>query len=77
MSEVPSFVYGRSDDFKERLFIMRTIDVPAASSLTEDMRGVAIENIEVIGRRVRALFACAISYWKNGLRCASRSISDR
>ena len=77
MSEVPSFIYGRGDDFKQRLLIMRSIDVPAASSLTEDMCDVALENIEVVGRRVRALFACAISHWKNGLRCASRSISDR
>jgi hypothetical protein len=35
---------------------LRSIDVPAALPLAEDMRDVAIENIEVVGRRVMVLF---------------------
>jgi len=78
-SEFLSFIYGRSDDFKDRLLIMRSIDVPATLPLAEDMRDVAVENIELVGRRVRVLFALrniAFEHSKNGLRCASRSISD-
>ncbi len=48
-SEFPSFIYGRSDDFKERLLVMRSIDGPAALPLADDVRDVAVENIELVG----------------------------
>jgi len=38
-----------SDDFKERLLVMRSINVPAALPLAGDMRDVAVENIELVG----------------------------
>ena len=41
--------YGRSDDFKERPLVMRSIDVPAALPLAEDMRDVSVQNIEWVG----------------------------
>jgi hypothetical protein len=75
-SEFPSFIYGRRDDFKEQPLVMRRIDVPAALPLAEDMRDVAVENIEVVGAAVEGV-VCAISHSKNGLRCASRSTSGR
>jgi hypothetical protein len=47
-SEFPLFIYGHSDDFKERPLVMRSIDVSAALILAEDMRDVAVENIELV-----------------------------
>ena len=38
-----------SDDFKERLLVMRSIDGPAALPLADDVRDVAVENIELVG----------------------------
>jgi len=49
-------MYGRSDDFKEeRLLVMRRIDVPATLPLADDMRDVAVENIEIIGTTVEGV----------------------
>src|SRR6266853_4617746 len=54
-SEFPSFIYGRMDDFKERSLVMRRINVPAALPLAEDMRDVAVENIEVVEAAVEGV----------------------
>ena len=54
-SEFPSFIYGRMDDFKERPLVMRRIDVPAALPLAEDMRDVAVENIQLVGAAVEGV----------------------
>jgi hypothetical protein len=48
-SEFLSFIYSRSDDFKERLLIMCSIDVPATLPLAEDMRDVAAETSSWLG----------------------------
>jgi len=48
-SQFPSFIYARGDDFKEWPLVMRRIDVPAALPLAEDLRDVAVENIELVG----------------------------
>ena len=52
-SEFSSFIYGRGDDFKERVLVMRSIDVPVP--LPEDMRDVAVENIELVGTTVEGV----------------------
>jgi hypothetical protein len=54
-SEFPSFIYGRGDDFKERPLVTRRIDVPAALPLAEDLRDVAVENIELVGTTVEGV----------------------
>jgi hypothetical protein len=54
-SEIPSFIYGRGDDFKERPLVTRRIDVPAALPLAEDLRGVAVEDIELVGTTVEGV----------------------
>ena len=54
-SEFPSFIYGRGDDFKERVLVMRSIDVPVPLLLAEDMRDVAVENIELVGTTVEGV----------------------
>ena len=54
-SESPSFIYGCGNGFKEWPFIMRRIDVPAALPLAEDLRDVAVENIELVGTTVEGV----------------------
>ena len=57
-SEFPSFIYGRygrGDDFKERVLVMRSIDVPVPLPLAENLRDVAVENIEVAGTTVEGV----------------------
>ena len=55
-SEFPSFIYGRGDDFKEQVLVMRSIDVPVPLPLpAEDMRDVAVENIELVGTTVEGV----------------------
>ena len=53
-SEFPSFIYGRGGDFKERVLVMRSIDVPVPLP-AEDMRDVAVENIELVGTTVEGV----------------------
>jgi len=60
-SEFLSFIYSHGDNFKDLLLIMHSIDVPATLPLAEDMRDVAVENIELVERQVRVLFVCTIS----------------
>jgi len=54
-SEFLSFIYGHGYDFKERPLIIRRIDVPAALPLAEDLRDVAVENIELLGTTVEGV----------------------
>jgi hypothetical protein len=54
-SEFPSFIYGRGDNFKERPLIMRRIDVPTSLPSAEDLRDVAVENIEPVGTTVEGV----------------------
>jgi hypothetical protein len=54
-SEFPSFIYGRSDNFKERPLIMGRIDVPTSLPLAEDLRNVAVEKIELVGTTVESV----------------------
>jgi hypothetical protein len=54
-SGFPSFIYGHGDDFKELPLVMRRIDVPTALPLAEDLRDVAVENIELVGSTVEGV----------------------
>jgi len=54
-SEFPSFIYGRSDNFKEQLLVTRGVDVPTALPLAEDVRDIAVENIELVGTTVEGV----------------------
>jgi hypothetical protein len=51
----PAHIYGRGDDFKEQVLIMPSLDVPVPLPLTEDMRDVAVENIELVGTTVEGV----------------------
>src|SRR5216683_2439304 len=76
-SEFPSFIYGRSDGFKERPLVMHRIDVPAALSWQKIHVMSLSRTSSWLGPRLRVLFACPISHSKNGLRCALRPTSGR
>jgi len=54
-TEFPSFIYAPDDDFKERPLVMHRIDVPAAPPLAEDLREVAVENIDLVGTTIEGL----------------------
>jgi hypothetical protein len=54
-SEFAPFIYPRDDDLKERPLVMHRIDVPIASSLAEDTRDIAVENIDLVGTTVEGI----------------------